>query len=73
MFLLKDLGFNLIFMVKLTHIAGSSNGRIHGSEPWHLGSNPSPAAKTGSPRISSMIMENLIKNLEKYLGKKFQL
>ena len=23
--------------------AGSSNGRIHGSEPWNLGSNPSPA------------------------------
>lgn len=25
-------------------IAGSSNGRIHGSGPWHLGSSPSPAA-----------------------------
>ena len=24
--------------------AGSSNGRIHGSEPWNLGSIPSPAA-----------------------------
>ena len=24
--------------------AGSSNGRIHDSESWNLGSNPSPAA-----------------------------
>ena|GEM_PF-3770443 len=26
------------------NLAGSSNGRTHGSEPCNLGSNPSPAA-----------------------------
>lgn len=31
-------------MLKFNHIAGSSNGRIRGSEPRHLGSSPSPAA-----------------------------
>lgn len=33
-----------LFKVELTHIAGSSNGRIADSESAHLGSNPSPAA-----------------------------
>lgn len=27
----------------LSRTAGSANGRQHGSEPWNLGSNPSPA------------------------------
>ena len=31
-------------MVKFTHIARSSNGRIHDSESWNLGPIPSLAA-----------------------------
>lgn len=32
------------FKKLLDRAVGSSNGRIHGSGPWHLGSNPSPTA-----------------------------
>ena len=32
------------FRKLISKAAGSSNGRIHDSESWHLGSNPSPAA-----------------------------
>ena len=37
-------------MIKFVSIAGSANGRPIGSGPINLGSNPSPAASTGTPR-----------------------